>query len=174
MRGRRHVLCAAAVCGGVLGSGSLALAAFTDSTGRSASFEAQTWFTPVLSSVPDVLGSAREGSILTVGAPSFLRYPANVPDTYTWQRCDAAALSCTNVGAAATYTPVTLDVGSHLRVVVSSRRGTGTPLVSTSNLTTVVQDTGTLNNRPSNTATPTISGTTTIGSTLTAAAGVRR
>jgi hypothetical protein len=169
---RRAVL-AAALLGALAGSGTLAVAAFTDEAVTSgSSWTASGGFVPVMSSVPDVLGSHKEGSVLSVNLTSWSKYPANGTPSYQWQRCDATATVCTPLGTAATHTVTAADVNFYLRVTVTSQRnGSGNTVAVTSNLTTQVLDEPAIGDRATNTATPTITGTTTVGQTLTAVPG---
>ncbi len=89
---------------------------------------------------------------------------------YQWLRCDTSGSNCGAISGATqqSYTPVVADAGSTLRVLANAV-STGPPAGGGANVsaqTQVVTGAG-----PQNTAKPTISGTTTLGQTLTATTG---
>lgn len=153
------------------GSGSFALAAFSESVSVGASFDAAASFSPVLRSVPDVVGAPREGSTLTANNAD---YEAGLPPTartYRWLQCSTSGTGCTAIaGATASTYLVTAVAGSTLRVEETALRGTAPAVVTTSDPTVPAQ-TGGLSSVPTNTAPPTISGTTAVGSTLSVSNG---
>ncbi len=86
---------------------------------------------PVNAEAPSVLGSAMEGAHLALDDGKWtgsrpLHY------RYQWQRCNAEGEACTNIeGATGTsYTPVSGDVGSRLRVLVTAENTSGTVSVA--------------------------------------------
>jgi hypothetical protein len=103
--------------------------------------------------------------------------------SFQWRRCDSSGAACSAIAAATrkNYLVVAADVGNTLRVTVvaSNKNGSATatsmatavvtgiaPTTSTSTATTTTSSVP-----PSNTASPTISGTPQQGQTLTAAPG---
>jgi hypothetical protein len=169
---RRRVLALAALLGALAGGTGLAVAAFSESVTNASSFAAAADFSPVLRSVPDVLGAPREGSTLTANNAD---YEASLPPTnrtYQWLRCNAAGASCAAIAAAVaqTYVVAALDVGSTIRVRTVDSRGAA-PAVTTDSDPTVVAQNGGLSVVPTNTASPQITGTTTSGQTLTVSDG---
>ena len=123
---------------------------------------------PVNQSPPTITGSALVGKTLTAdhgkwsGSGNTYRY--------SWQRCDSAGASCTSIsGATGTkYTVVSADLGKTLRVAVTASNKAGESATATSDATQVVATTG---GKPANTKPPTITGTATVGTTLTAEHG---
>lgn len=116
---------------------------------------------------PAVSGSATAGSTLTTTSGS---WSGTTPITfaYRWQRCDSSGNNCTTISGASeqTYVVQQADAGSTLRSQITATNSGGSAQ-ATSNHTGVV--TGAT--APTNTALPSISGSTTVGSTLTAAKG---
>lgn len=108
--------------------------------------------TPTLSATP-VVGTA-------VTAVPGAWGPSPVTYTYQWLRGGASISGATS----ATYTPVVADAGTQLAVTVTGAKSGYTTKAVTSAAATVAK--GTLTG-----ATPTISGTAKVGSTLTARAG---
>jgi hypothetical protein len=168
--GRRLVVLLAALAG-ALPVTAVGVAAFSDSASVAGEFAAAADFSPVLRSVPDVLGAPREGSTLTVNDAD---YEAGLPPTgrtYRWLRCNSAGGSCTAI-ASATGTSYVVSgvVGSTIRVEETAVRGAAPAVVTTSDPTIAAQSGG-LSVVPTNTSSPSISGTTAVGQTLTAATG---
>ena len=91
--------------------------------------------------------------------------------TYTrqWQRCDT---SCADIAGAtgASYALVAADAGQKLQVVVTAANSAGSAS-ATSAQTATVADAPPADEAPTNSAPPVISGTTTVGSTLTVTDG---
>ncbi len=139
---------------------------------------------PVNSSAPTApSGTTQVGLALTAAPGSWTNgvyvYPGPDPMNprwvsatptygYQWQRC---GVSCSDITGAtsSTYTPVTADVGSKLRVGVSAAVGHGT-----SGLTYSPQTGTAVTQLPVavNTALPQISGTAQVGQVLTASPGI--
>jgi hypothetical protein len=87
--------------------------------------------------------------------------------SYRWQRCNSGGDKCSNIGGASaqTYRPARNDVGRTLRVSVTASNSDGSAN-AVSGPTGVVGD-----GAPVNTSPPTITGTVTQGSTVTATSG---
>jgi hypothetical protein len=76
---------------------------------------------PSNSVLPTITGLAQQGALLTASTGTWGGYgPASY--TYQWRRCNAAGASCVDIVGAtsSTYTTVTADVASTLRVVVTA------------------------------------------------------
>jgi hypothetical protein len=137
---------------------------------------------PVNSTLPSISGAAIEGQSVTAD-PGRWSGPARTY-SFQWRRCDSSGAACSAIAAATrkNYLVVAADVGKTLRVTVvaSNKNGSAT---ATSGATAVVTTrisattststatTTTSSVPPSNTASPTISGTPQQGQTLTAAPG---
>jgi hypothetical protein len=85
-----------------------------------------------------------------------------------WQRCDASGLNCTAITSASTYTVLSTDAGSTLKLVFSVKNSFGS--TTSSVLTLPVGGTSTLI-APANTAPPTISGSAQDQQTVTTTPG---
>jgi 5-hydroxyisourate hydrolase-like protein (transthyretin family) len=109
---------------------------------------------------PTISGTAKVGQILTAKPGSWA--PATVTLTYQWARSGTAISGAT----ASTYKPVTADAGATLTVTVTGSKTGYVPATTTSAATAMVIG-GVLTTAP----TPTLTGTTTVGQTLTAKAG---
>ena len=134
-------------------TGSL-LAGDTSRTLQSAEFTVRRLFTGV--PVPVVSGTAEVGKTLTATPGTW--QPAAERYTYQWLR-DGKTI---NTATAATYKVTAADVGRRLSVTVTGTRTGYTSVSKTSASVTVAKLTG---------ATPTITGTMTVGKTLTAKPG---
>ena len=106
-------------------------------------------------------------STLTATRGSWTEAPTSYE--FQWTRCPASggaadASNCAVIGGATTlkYIPATIDVGKRLRVRVTASNEDGSKTVAT-NASAAVKEAGTL----ASTKPPTISGTATVGSTLT-------
>jgi hypothetical protein len=121
---------------------------------------------PVNTALPAVTGSAADGATLTAANGT---WTGTTPMTfaYQWQRCNASGAACAALAGAtnATYTAVSADVGSTLRVVVTATNSAGSA-PATSPASPVVAP-----GPPVNTALPAISGSAVQGQTLTASSG---
>src|SRR4051794_11797008 len=120
---------------------------------------------PRNSTAPTTSGAAVLGGsfVATTGAWTG---DAPIAYSYQWQRCTAAGSSCANISGATaqSYGIVAADVGHELRVGVTGTNSRGTATAYSATTAVVVVP-------PSNTATPTISGTPQDLQTLTAAPG---
>jgi protocatechuate 3,4-dioxygenase beta subunit len=106
---------------------------------------------------PSITGTVKVGQTLTAKAGTWS--PATVTLKYQWLRAGTAIAGAT----ASTYKPVAADAGARLSVSVTGSR-TGYATVSKTSVTTAVVSGGVLTATPA----PTITGTTTVGHTLTA------
>ncbi|WP_344919038.1 beta strand repeat-containing protein, partial [Azospirillum formosense] len=124
---------------------------------------------PVNSAVPNVTGTATVGNTLTTTDGTWSDADGdNRSFTYQWYRADdpngtnAASIS----GAtSSSYTLTTSDAHKHLRVVVTASDSKGGTQTASSGYTTV------LNSAPVNSAVPNVTGTATVGNTLTTTDG---
>jgi hypothetical protein len=121
--------------------------------------------------LPAISGTPHVGQALTASQGTWTGSPTSFIDQ--WVRCPASGgqsdgSDCAVIGGAPSisYTVTTGDVGFRLRVRVTATNGEG-QATAASNATAVVAVQG----GPANTQPPTISGTTTVGSTLTANPG---
>ena len=88
--------------------------------------------------------------------------------TYGWERCDTTGASCATIAGAtgSVYSVAAADGGHTLRAAVTAHNSSGTATATSTQTGTVTAATA-----PQNTALPQISGTSTVGSTLTATNG---
>jgi hypothetical protein len=121
---------------------------------------------PVNTAAPTVSGTARDGSTLNVAAGTWTG-TAPITYAYQWRRCDTAGGNCSDItgATASTYAVVPADVGATIRIAVTASNSGGTT-TATSSATNVVAPLP-----PSNTASPTVTGTEQEGQTLTVSAG---
>jgi Bacterial Ig-like domain (group 3)/Invasin, domain 3 len=120
---------------------------------------------PVNTSLPAVSGSTVLGQTLSASSGTWTGSPA--PSfAYQWQRCNSGGGGCGDIGGAtgSSYTLVTADVSSTVRVVVTGSNSQGS-VAATSNATAVVSG------PPVNTSLPAVSGSTVLGQTLSASSG---
>lgn len=121
---------------------------------------------PANTAVPTVSGTLKVGSVLTSTTGTWTNTPTGY--AYQWQRSDNGTSGWTNISGAtaSTYTLAAGDDLKYIRstVVASNAAGSGTAANSAA--------TGQITyNTPTNSAVPTISGTTTVGQTLTSTTG---
>ncbi len=130
--------------------------------------ETTTDVPPTNTSPPTISGAAEEGQTLSADPGS---WSGTQPITYAyqWRRCNSAGSSCGDIAGASdqTYTLVTADVGSTIRVAVTASNGAGSATASSAP-TAVVQAAPV---PPTNTSPPTISGAAEEGQTLSADPG---
>jgi len=121
---------------------------------------------PANTATPTISGTPQEGSTLTATSGTWSGSPTSY--AYAWSRCDKNGDACTAVAGATgnTYTAASADVGHALRVTVTATNADGSAS-ATSAPTAAVSNAS----APANTQAPTISGTTEVGSTLTASQG---
>ena len=129
---------------------------------------------PANSRQPSISGAAVVGSILTATTGSWTGSPSSYH--FQWMLCPSSggagdASDCAAIGGATTsrFVPGSADVGKRLRVRVTAANASGSKTVA-SNATAIVQATNTAA-APASTGQPQISGTTVVGSTLTATTG---
>ena len=113
----------------------------------------------LVTGTPTITGTATAGSTLTVNPGVWAPQPVTL--TYQWNRNAVPISGATK----ATYVPVSADGGTTITVTVTGKRTEYAPASRTSSGKTVGQPLLTLM------PTPTISGATTVGSTLTANSG---
>jgi hypothetical protein len=92
---------------------------------------------PANTTPPAIAGTPKQGQTLTADAGSWSGTPGSY--SYDWLRCDAGGANCTIVGAGSSpsYTPAASDVGSTVRVAVTSSNSAGSA-TATSSPTAVV------------------------------------
>ena len=134
------------------------VAGFTLAASASAAAPANT--TP-----PNVSGTAKVGSTLTVSNGTWSNSPTNY--TYQWQRCSSTT-SCTDIDNAVgqSYVVRNADGGFRIRADVTATNADGQATVH-SNMTALVASTG----APVNTGRPSITGDAIVGQELTAENG---
>jgi hypothetical protein len=156
----------------------------TDAAGQTATIEHNVTISaplisaPANTAPPTISGTSTEGDMLsaTTGAWS------NLPLTYTyqWQDCNSSGQSCSSIAGAtsSTYTLTKDDVGNTVRVVVVANNLGGTGSASSAATATVAALPVTEPepepepvSPPTNTAMPTVKGTTTEGQKLTTTNG---
>ncbi len=120
---------------------------------------------------PFISGTAQQGMTLTTSNGSWSDPPTHYD--YQWFRCDTAGANCGEITNATsqTYVVVASDVGSTLRVevVAGNNSGSGSTF---SSATAIVQAAKPVVLVPFNVQVPAISGTVSVGSTLTTSNGV--
>jgi hypothetical protein len=111
-------------------------------------------------------GAYAEGTQLSASQGSWTSISGISSYSYQWQRCGSAGTGCTNVGSnSGTYTLATGDIGGTIRVVVTAATSDGSA-PGTSAATPVIGQAAPTSLNP-----PTITGTATVGQTLTASTG---
>jgi hypothetical protein len=125
---------------------------------------------PVYSTGFSLTGTATVGATLTANAGSWTNTPTKY--TYTWKRCDASGNNCnttisnsTTSSTTGTYKLLAADDRHTVIVSVSAQNAAGMGSAQTSSATGIV------NGEPVNTVLPSITGTATVGQTLTAHTG---
>lgn len=123
---------------------------------------------PSSTALPTVSGGASQGSTLN-GSGGAWSGTAPISYAYQWQRCDTAGSSCSSVSGATgqSYLLGAADVGATLRLLVTASNADGSNSAA-SLPTAVVSATATT---PLNTTPPSITGTATAGSLLSASMG---
>jgi hypothetical protein len=119
---------------------------------------------PLNVSAPSVTGTPEVGRTLTAARGTWNNKPTKF--AYQWQRCDATGMTCAPISGATaqTYSVSGVDVGSTLSVSVTARNSLGAA-------TAVAPVTGIVPGPPVSMAPPAITGTATVGQTLTATTG---
>ncbi|HVP03108.1 MAG TPA: hypothetical protein VMT10_11105 [Solirubrobacteraceae bacterium] len=142
----------------------------TNAGGTSSATSAQTSVVaaaaPVNTALPSISGTAKDGQTLTAANGTWTGTPT-ITFSYQWRRCDASGSSCSDIAGAtaSTYTLVSADVGSTIRVVVTAANAGGSASATSPQTTAVAPA------PPANTAPPVISGTLRDGQTLSATTG---
>jgi hypothetical protein len=123
---------------------------------------------PTNSALPSITGTTTEGQVLTTSKGTWTGSPTSY--TYQWQDCDTSANNCTSISGATsiTHTLTSTDVGHQLRAVVTAANAGG-PTSATSAATATVAALPVT--APTNSALPSITGTTTQGQVLTTSKG---
>lgn len=154
--------------GRLLAAGALAMAALaigfvfaTPGSGNAASAAA-----PTNSGTPGISGTAQEGSTLTASTGSWTGSPTSY--AYAWLQCDANGDNCVGLAGETKATHVLThdDAGHSMRVTVTATNADGQ--ASAMSVPTAVIK---ASPSPAQTAPPTIAGTASLGSTLTASQG---
>jgi hypothetical protein len=124
---------------------------------------------PVNTTPPTISGTPAVGQTLTASNGTWTNAPTSY--AYQWLRCNGGGNSCASVanGTQKTYTLVGADAGHTIRVRVTATNADGSASVESDQTATVAAATSSA--APKNTAPPTISGTSRVGQTLTAAEG---
>jgi hypothetical protein len=155
LRGRRFLTAAA------LALTAIAVGAIFGAAGNG---NAVVLVAPSNTVLPTISGTTQPGSTLTATSGTWTgTSPLNF--TYSWSRCDKNGASCSAISGANsnTFALQNVDGGNTIRVAVTATNGDGSAQ-ATSAATAVIGFP--VNNQP-----PTISGTTQVGSTLTATTG---
>ncbi|HET6865009.1 MAG TPA: C1 family peptidase [Solirubrobacteraceae bacterium] len=118
---------------------------------------------PVSTVRPSLPYTAREGVTLT--APAGTWAPAATSYAYQWQRETGSAWANISGATAAGYTPGTADLGQYLRVLITASNVSG-PGATTSVPTGTV-----LSGAPADTVLPAVSGSLSVGQSLTSTTG---
>jgi hypothetical protein len=129
--------------------------------------DARSTVAPSNVSPPTVSGTAQIGQALTASSGSWAG-DNPITFTYAWERCDTAGSNCAAIAGAtaSVYSGVAADAGHTLRTAVTAHNSSGTATAESTQTATVTGATA-----PQNTAQPQITGTATVGSTLTATNG---
>jgi hypothetical protein len=124
---------------------------------------------PANTSAPTISGTAQVGQTLTAD-PGTWSGTQPISFAYQWRRCDSGGAGCVDIGGVggASYVVSADDVGSRIRAAVTATNSFGFA-GATSAASAVV---GTPPVAPSNSSSPTISGTASDGQTLSADPGV--
>lgn len=133
----------------------------------SAAAPARSQAKPTLVREPVITGTASAGSILQATTGSWDNNPTSF--SYQWQRCKTAAPStCDAIKGAtkSTYRLADADVDSFIRILVTAKNADGSTSAQSNPVGPVSSGTP-----PKNTAPPSVTGSATVGSTLTATTG---
>jgi hypothetical protein len=130
---------------------------------------------PSNTSPPSIAGTAQVGQTLSGDAGSWSG--GGIKYSFQWVRCDSSGAACTSLSGAtgSSYAPVTDDVGSTIRIVVTAANQGGTS-VATSAPTAAVSGASAPPpplppTPPTDSSPPTVTGTAVQGQTLTATPG---
>jgi Polysaccharide lyase len=133
-----------------------------------ASEPAPTVTPPLNVTLPTISGSPQVGGSLTAD-PGYWSSSEAISYAYQWQRCDTYGSNCASIAGAIAqvYAVTSADVGATLRIVVTARNSAGSSYATSAQTASVTAPVL----APVNSSLPTISGTTQVGSTLTASTG---
>jgi hypothetical protein len=122
---------------------------------------------PTNVAAPAISGTTLQGSTLTAYTGQWTGTPPPT-FTYLWSRCNPSGMACNPVAGAtaSTYVLGAADVASTMRVQVTATNSQGTVNVDSAATSIITVPLG-----PANTALPTITGTASVGQTLTATNG---
>jgi hypothetical protein len=137
-----------------------------------ATFTAAAEFPPLVSLVPSLLGTAQVGVAMHATGGAFS--PAATGATITWLRCDALGAACVATGSTgADYTVQVADLAKTLRAELTPANGatSGAAVRSEPSPPVIGLNLGPLLKTPLVDNTPTVTGTTAVGATLTALPG---
>jgi hypothetical protein len=126
---------------------------------------------PTNTSLPAISGTAQEGFEFKSSTGTWTGLePINY--AYQWRRCDSSGSGCASVAGAnaPSYLLTAPDVGGTVRVVVTATNSSGSKS-ATSAQTAVVAPAAKAATAPSNTSLPTVTGSTSQGSTLNGSSG---
>jgi hypothetical protein len=139
----------------------------TTASAESKSEFAQGQQTPQATDLPTIAGTPIVGSSLTTGSGSWTG-PATTY-AYPWDRCNSSGAACSAIGTATTqrYIPVTTDIGSTLRVVVTATNKNGSAVAASPATTSVDASTSSTPAATTSAGSTTTSATTTVPSSTT-------
>ncbi len=122
---------------------------------------------PANSSLPAISGTAQVGRALSASTGDWTNNPTDY--AYQWRRCNTSGGGCADIAGAtsSTYTLVSGDRGSTMRVLVVATNDGGSASATSGPTATVTDPLA----PPANSSPPTISGTPQVGRTLTATQG---
>jgi len=122
---------------------------------------------PSNTKAPEIAGAPDEGQTLSSSTGSW-DGTAPLSYSYQWQDCNASGEACSNISGAtsATYKLTSSDVGHRIRVVVTASNSAGSTKASSAATSTVL-----VQEPPSDTKAPEISGADEEGQTLSATQG---
>ncbi|HEY2074077.1 MAG TPA: hypothetical protein VGG88_10930, partial [Gaiellaceae bacterium] len=145
----------------------VAIVVLTVGVAPSLAGDARSTVAPSNVTPPTVSGTAQIGQSLTASSGSWSG-DTPITFTYAWERCDTAGSNCAAIGGATSnvYSVAGADGGHTLRAAVTAHNSSGTATAESTQTGTVSAATA-----PQNTALPTITGTSTVGLTLTATNG---
>jgi hypothetical protein len=126
---------------------------------------------PTNTAMPAISGTAAEGQTLRTTSGAWTNDPTSY--AYQWRDCNSSGHSCTNVSGAtaSTYRLTASDVSHTMRVMVTAANTGGSASMSSPATSAVTAPPPPPPSAPTNTALPTIGGTTTEGQTLSATNG---
>jgi hypothetical protein len=121
---------------------------------------------PVNTGTPTISGTPQENQTLSADHGEWSDSPTSYD--YAWSRCDKNGDGCKSIDSAtsSTYQLQQSDVGHALRVTVTATNGDGASTATSAPSAVIAQA-----SPPSNTSVPVITGTVTVGSTLTGDSG---